>query len=361
MSALMARIFVLLGIVCVGLLRAAPALACGGGFGPELEVEPDQTVALSYRDGIETYVFQPAFCGGGAAFGLILPIPAALEEEPSVADEDLFEALEELTAPTTEIDEVCEPDDGSKGSRGLGGAQDAGASNDPGFGAEVLGGGRVDVFDWVLLEAESASDLTQWLDDNGFPYDAHSMQTFTSYVDEGFDFVAFKISEGARGGDDCGTFGPIQLRFASETPIVPLRMVTAHEDARSSLFRWRVFAFSDTARSLSVGGYDFAGTLVPRFSGSIGEAALARLPALGALAQPGDVLAELEVEFEGATLASDLELYEGTLADLRRVERVRRYKDCDGCSVTSARDGMSAWYAIAAALSLVARRRRRSR
>ena len=359
MSALTARVFVLLGIASVGLLRAAPALACGGGFGPELEVEPDQTVALSYRDGIETYVFQPAFCGGGAAFGLILPIPAALEEEPSVADEDLFEALEELTAPTIEIDEVCEPDGDSKGSRG--GTADGGASNDPGFGAQVLSGGRVDVFDWVLLEAESASDLTQWLDDNGFPYDARSMQTFASYVDEGFDFVAFKISEGALDGDDCGTFGPIQLRFASETPIVPLRMVTAHEDATSSLFRWRVFAFSDTARSLSAARGDFAGTLVPRFSGSIDEAALERLPVLGALAQPGDMLAELEVEFEGATLASDLELDEGTLADLRRVERVRRYKKCDGCSVTSARDGMPAWYAIVAALAFVAQRRRRSR
>lgn len=355
------RACALAGILSIELLRAASALACGGGYGVDIEVDDAQSVALSYRDGIETYVFQPAFCGGGASFGLILPIPSTLEDDPSVTDRDLFAALTELSAPTIEVEEICRPE----GSRGAGGASDGGASDADDFGSsvDVVGGGRVDIFDWVLLEAESASDLTSWLDENAFPYDAHSMATFTTYIDEDFAFVAFKVAEDALDGNGCGTFGPIMLRFASDAPIVPLRIATAHEDATWTLFRWRVFALGDAQLETVPGNFEGESEL--RFSGAIDEDALEQWPALAALAEPGDRLTELGVEFEGNSVVGDLELREAPTDDFRRTVYATRFVTCeeddDGCSVSSPRAGFASWYAIAAALLIVVQRRRRSR
>jgi len=88
---------------------ATPALACGGGYGQDVALADSQIMALSFRDGVETYVFQPAFCGSSAAFGLVLPVPNVLQSDPSVVDDELFPALFELSKPTVEVVESCEP------------------------------------------------------------------------------------------------------------------------------------------------------------------------------------------------------------------------------------------------------------
>jgi hypothetical protein len=353
----MLRSLALASLLCVELMRATPAFACGGGFGGDLEIHADQTVALSHRDGIETYVFQPAFCAGRQAFGLILPIPTVLEADPRVADEDLFEALAEISAPKIETETVCRADSDSKGSRGAGGSADAGGSDDElNEGADVLGEGRVDIFDWVLIEAESTADLTKWLNDNSFPYDSYAMEAFTSYIDEGFNFVAFKVAQDALDGEDCGAFAPIELRFATETPIVPLRMATAHEDATWSLFRWRVFAVSDTQLAITPGALSGEGAL--RFSGVVDADALEQWPALAAIARQGERLTELDIELDGASVEGDLQLEETPTEDYRRVRRVTRYEDCGGCSVSASRAGVESWAAIAIGLLFVVRHRR---
>lgn len=351
------KAFAVAGMLLALLIRASPVQACGGGYGADLEISDAQIVALSYRDGVETYVFQPAFCGGSASFGIILPIPGALEGEPTIADGDLFEALDELSAPKREVEEVCK----AEGNRTAGGSPDGGASNEDGFGsgAEVLAGGRVDIFEWVLLEAQSASELTAWLDDNDFPYDVFATDTFALYVDDGFTFVAFKVAEHALEGEACGTFGPIKVRFATDEPIVPLRIATAHEDATWRLFQWRILAVSDAQLETVPGGITGQANL--RFSGAIDEDAIQKWPALAELAEPDERLTVLDLEFEGPSVTRDLRLRETATEDFRRTERVTMFVECeeDGCAVVaSPRAGLESWCAIAAALLFVARRRR---
>ena len=55
---------------------AGPALACGGVFSQNGEVNLTRTTTLAgYADGIEHYVTAFEFAGTGGAFGSIVPLP----------------------------------------------------------------------------------------------------------------------------------------------------------------------------------------------------------------------------------------------------------------------------------------------
>ena len=66
-----------------GLLAARAVLPCGAPFGMGIEANPQQDIIVAYKDGAETYVFQPTFCGTASNFGLILPIPSTLTASPA--------------------------------------------------------------------------------------------------------------------------------------------------------------------------------------------------------------------------------------------------------------------------------------
>ena len=111
----MTRLSLVVGLVAA--LVPGAALACGGFFAQEVEVAPDQKIIVVHRDGQETYIFRPHFCGAAKDFGVILPIPATLSSDVKLGDSALYDQLDSLTAP--ESVEVCE----SNGSGfGCGGA-----------------------------------------------------------------------------------------------------------------------------------------------------------------------------------------------------------------------------------------------
>jgi len=225
----------------------------------------------------------------------------------------------------------------------------------------VLGGGRVDVFEWVLLEASSSSDLTDWLDENDFPYDSYATEAFDSYVEDGFKFVTFRVSPDELDGQDCGTFGPIALSFETDAPIVPLRIATAHEDAAWKSFAWTVYAVSDT--QLEAESTDLESNT--RFSGAVDDDALNQWPALAEIAEIGDRVTELRVQFEGESLTSDLRLRATATEDFRRTETLIQVTGCDddgdassGCAVgSSSSAGRISWLMLGALFLLRARRR----
>jgi len=47
----------------VGLLAARSVFPCGAPFGTGISANPQQDIIVSYKNGVETYVFQPTFCG----------------------------------------------------------------------------------------------------------------------------------------------------------------------------------------------------------------------------------------------------------------------------------------------------------
>jgi len=76
----------------VGLLAARSVFPCGAPFGNGIQAQPQQDIIVVHKNGVETYVFQPTFCGTASNFGLILPVPSTLTQSPASSDQQAFTA-----------------------------------------------------------------------------------------------------------------------------------------------------------------------------------------------------------------------------------------------------------------------------
>ena len=325
------------GLLAGLFLVSGEARPCGGAFGSSYTIQPAQKIVVSYRNGVETYVFNPNFCGKADSFGLILPVPKALTASPTLGTQQLYADLATVAAPTVVTTQQC-------GTRAAGGAASTGVGGGAnGGGTAVIQRGQVGIFDWALLQATSVESFTAWLTANGFPFPATATTTFQSYVDGGWYFVAFKVSPGGATGSAgaagvttistatiCGSFGPVSLSFpTSPNPVIPARIASVSSTSLS----WDIFAVGSS--QLRMQGY--SPTLM--FSGAISASELSSYPSLAQIAQAGDRLTELLLTSMPATdliLESD-----PNQADYRRVVNQVQYVTCStgGASTGGASTG----------------------
>jgi len=286
------------------LLVPGPALPCGGFFASAVEVAPTQKIVVVHRAGVERYVFRPHFCGSARDFGVILPIPSALASAPALADNALYDELDAYTAPRAE--EACLHAIGGGCGAGAGAPGDAGV---PPPDVNVVDRGRVGLFDWVLLQAQTAAAFTDWLDANGFPHGPEGAAAFEPYVTRGWYFVAFKVTADAvpppAGKKLCGDLGPIELSFAAPRPVVPARIAGVNQANGASPI-WRLFVVAPTQQRLDAGSAGF-GPLA-HFQGPLRQSDLGAHPALRAASQDGEWLTALDVQFPASGVTSDIGL-----------------------------------------------------
>lgn len=310
------------GLALAGSLGVADALACGAPFGPGMSVDPHQDIIIAHKGGVETYVFQPTFCGDAKDFGLVLPVPALLSSSPALGDAKAFEQVIALSQPT--VNKVTRCVDRGNGDAGVGGYGDGGD------GTSVVASGRVGFLEWVQLEATDQASFTAWLDANGYPYDAAAKSAFDYYVGKHWYFLAFKVAQGVTHvAGTCTALGPISLTFPSAKPVVPSRMATGGATvpqpgypSYSAGFTWRIFGITSPGRQVDFVWHTYRSRT--SFSGAL---AAGDLTNLGGLAQPGDRLTKLQVWFDG-TSTEDAELTLAPDVDYREVVEDVTYVDC---------------------------------
>ncbi len=322
-------------------LLTLPAFACGGGFGQEVRLNPQQTIVLTYRNGVETYLFNPHFCGKATDFGLILPVPAVLNQNPSLADSDLVPQLEVITAPTIAVVEVCESSGCAMGSgkaTPAGVDQAAGSSSD---GVDVVSAGQVGVFDFTILRAATAQTFTDWLDANHFPYSTGTQAIFAHYVQAGWYFVAFKVTAASNappaGYQLCGDFGPIQLSFNAAQAVIPARIAAAGDTYHT--FFWRLLTVSSHEQTVSTDSSSAQVTQTLRYAGALSAEDLGNAPAVAKIANQGEWLTEMDLSFYASNLTQDIWLVQNpTDTTYRRTETVYKEVTCGvlGCSIYQA-------------------------
>lgn len=316
-------------LVAVALISPA-ALPCGAPFGKGVNVDPRQDIVVVHKDGQETYVFQPRFCGTASEFGLILPVPGKLSAQPALSKPEVFARLQEVSQPRIQYQEVCNSKNtgvgGSWGRSGL----DAGIGV-PGS-ATVVSSGTVGFMDYSQIEAATVDALTSWLDANGYPYDALAQAAFESYVKKSWYFVAFRINQGAveTGTTICKDLGPIKLTFPAVAPVVPTRMATARaRDTSGSLsylstFTWRIFGITSGSEQIGFGvGDGFSRTA--NFSGLL---TADDATSLDSLAVAGDRAVKLTLSFGYGTTAPDVSLINVEGKDYRETVYQTVYVDC---------------------------------
>jgi MYXO-CTERM domain-containing protein len=317
----------------VGLLAARSVFPCGAPFGNGIQAQPQQDIIVVHKNGVETYVFQPTFCGTASNFGLILPVPSTLTQSPASSDQQAFTAVDTLSAPSYVTLTSC-----TGGNTGSSGGTGVAGTAPPKGGATVVATGRVGFLDWAQLKADTEKSFTDWLTTNGYPYSTAASSVFSYYVQKGWYFVAFKISQGAMpdggSGTVCNALGPVKLSFTSPVPVVPSRMATAGAPSTTyygSGFSWRIFgitpgdqqlAFSDGANSNRVLGYS-------------GALTAADVSSLVGLAAAGDRLTKLTVTFSFGSTDPDVGLSLASATDYREVQYITKYVVCDAGTNTA--------------------------
>ncbi len=309
------------GTLASAAMWAPSAFPCGMPFGGGATVDPQQDIVVSYRDGIETYVFKPTFCGTAKDIAVVLPVPAPLSGPPTIVDKTVFGALADITAPRHVSVDRCYGDYHSDaGADGGGGGV--------GGGTTIVSSGTVGFVDWSQVKADSDTALTAWLDSNGYSYTTSPALTaaFKSYVARGWYFIAFKVSRGATG--TCDTFGPLALEFPAKVPVVPTRIATAAASTVGSRpFLWRIYGVSgDGSKALKTAAF-FASVRLD-YEGGVTAADASKLPGI---ALAGDRLSQTTIGFSSfGAPADDLELPATTSAvDFRTTITSEHYVDCD--------------------------------
>jgi len=126
------------------LLASGEARPCGGAFGNTVTLDPVQKIVVAYRNGIETYILNPYFCGNSDSFGLILPVPAVLVQNPTLGQAQLYSDLSKLAAPIIQTQTACrQSGSGGAATAGIGGSRSTGG----GPGTTVIDRGQVGIFD----------------------------------------------------------------------------------------------------------------------------------------------------------------------------------------------------------------------
>jgi hypothetical protein len=258
---------------------------------------------------------------------LILPVPALLAQDPALSDQQAFTtaiALSEPNKVTVEDGGGCMP---------LGGGSAAGVNSTTDSGASIVASGHVGFLDWVQLKADTESSFTDWLTAYGYPYSTTASSVFTYYVQKGWYFLAFRISQGVApdGGTLCTALGPVTLSFPSSEPVVPSRMAgasSATPGSSSNDFLWRIFGITHGDVQLEFPHWTGPESLVLWYSGAIKASDVS---SLAGLAEAGDRLTRLTMEFFPA--GEDLPLTLASASDYRSTQYVH-VPSHSSCSVT---------------------------
>ncbi len=323
-----------LAAVVVGILAAPSVFPCGAPFGSGISVNPQQDIIVAYKSGVETYVFQPTFCGTASSFGLILPIASTLTASPALSDELAFATVDSLSQPKYVTVTAC------AGRNGGGSGTAGSAPSLVDAGTTVVSSGRVGFLDWAQLKADSVASFTDWLTTNGYPYSDAASSVFSYYVQKGWYFVAFRISRSVVDAGNttlCSALGPVKLSFATPAPVVPSRMASAAVAPATFYpigFSWRIFgittgdqqlAFADGANADRVLGY----------SGALGAL---DVTSLAGLAQAGDRLTKLTLTFAYGSTDPDVGLSLAHASDYREIRYTTQYVLCADAGADAAVD-----------------------
>lgn len=176
--------------------------------------ETDQKAVIFHEKNLETMVLSVTFRGDAEDFSWIVPTPTRPEVEKST--DELFTALEKLTAP--QYDYRVMPM--------YGGAAEGVATD---LGVNVVETKKVEYYDIAVLEADNPEALTKWLEENKYQFPADGKYLLDDYISNKWYFTAIKIDTKSLSGGVAaqlreGHAVPLKFTFTSANIVYPLKI-----------------------------------------------------------------------------------------------------------------------------------------
>jgi hypothetical protein len=200
-----------------------PAAACcpAGPVSGKPVVNADQTVILVWDAATKTehFIRQASFKSDADDFGFLVPTPARPELEES--GNDAFPYLLKLTEPETK--KVPRPSGVSCGCGSVVQPQAGGRSlSQP--PVRVLDEKMVAGFHAVVLEADAADALANWLRSHGYAFSPEVQAWAKPYVEGGWKFTALKVAKDKDAHENkVVAASALRLSFKTDRPLFPYR------------------------------------------------------------------------------------------------------------------------------------------
>ena len=212
----------LLATFCTLVLSVPAAHACGGFFCTTVPMnQVAENILFIQGEGTVTTHVQIQYSGTAADFAWILPLPAV--PELAVSHNQIFTQLQSATQPDFQLNFVDEG--GCYDSYfydlifgGCSACADVGNYGPP--GVEVVAQEQVGPYDTAVVSSEDAQAIVDWLVDNGYQLGDLGVELLTPYVEEGFYFLALKLSPDR----DVGDLQPIAVTYTADAPGIPIRL-----------------------------------------------------------------------------------------------------------------------------------------
>jgi hypothetical protein len=225
----------------LGMLAApSPAAACGGFFCNAVDpvLQTGERILFLVDKGEDattiTTVVEIQFEGAASDFGWVLPIPQVIDTDAvSTAPPGLFDEIEAATAMqfvTAEESADAAPSAIGYSQSGCGGLWfpwgmegDAIAGEPPSFDlVEVVGEAVVGPYAIEIITAEDASQLTGWLQQNGYAIPGSAMEPIAHYVSSGSAFLGLKLQPDVPEGP----IDALQFTYTADEPSLPLYLTS---------------------------------------------------------------------------------------------------------------------------------------
>lgn len=230
-----------LAIAAAVQLTSTPAEACGGCFhGPQLPNEEGTQVTghrmiMAIGKEQSTLYDQIEYVGDPSDFAWVLPIRGQVTV--GLSSDVVFNALGQRTSvvvqpppnPCPQYDTCNTPDFGIGSSATGTGGGTAGEGGVTVNVEEVVG-----PYETVQLSSTDPTALTNWLDQNGYEIPTEIEPIIAAYVDDGFDFLALRLSP----GEGVDKMQPVRVTSMGASVNLPLRMVAAGTGATTTVTLW---------------------------------------------------------------------------------------------------------------------------
>jgi hypothetical protein len=181
---------------------------------------------------IEHFVRTASFDSSAESFGFLVPTPS--KPEIAEADGEVFDTLGQITTPVP-VQQASYARPSGCGCFGAGAAAPIGAEPPP--PVRVLAETRVAGLDTVVLEADSASALGDWLSAHGFELRDALKRWVAPYVEQKWKITAFRYTRPGASEDPMAQASPdsnggagvhfasraVRLSFSADAPIYPYR------------------------------------------------------------------------------------------------------------------------------------------
>lgn len=215
------RALILAAAVGLPTLSSGVADACGGCFAPSEtnQVVTDHLMVMALHASESILWDQIRYSGRPQDFSWVLPVQGDARLE--LANGEFFDTLSAVTAPTVTAPQATCPGAGRGGL--FASDSDSAVSNESGGGVQVLSTAIVGPYQTVTLRSSDADALSTWLRANNYAIPTSIEPVIRHYTDLRMDFIALRL----RPGEGVQAMQPVRVRFASPSPVLPLRMVAA--------------------------------------------------------------------------------------------------------------------------------------